>query len=168
MWVSQWINQYFMSVHSKVILDPPKHIETIWVSILVTWHHVNILPPKTATTNTLKKYHNEMTTNLHLTIYIYIYIYIIHIYCLAYRHFKGSLPPYLSSSLCTYEPSRSLRSYEKLLKIPKRNLKSFGQCSFSFMAPSLWNSLPATLRNVPTLSQFKSQLKTFLFAQAFL
>jgi len=88
---------------------------------------------------------------------------------LAYRHFEGSLPPYISSSLCTYEPSRSLRSSnEKLLKIPKRNLKSFAQRSFSFMAPSLWNSLPATLRNVPTLSQFKSQLKTFLFAQAFL
>ena len=30
------------------------------------------------------------------------------------------------------------------------------------MAPSLWNSLPATLRNVPTLSQFKSQLKNLL------
>ena len=88
---------------------------------------------------------------------------------LAYRHFDGSLPPYLSSSLCTYEPSRFLRSSnEKLLKIPKRNLKSFGQRSFSFMAPSLWNSLPATLRNVPTLSQFKLQLKTFSFAQAFL
>ena len=87
---------------------------------------------------------------------------------LAYRHFDGSLPPYLSSSLCTYEPSRSLRSSnEKLLKIPKWNLKSFGQRSFSFMAPSLWNSLLGTLRNVPTLSQFKSQLKT-LFAQAFL
>ena len=83
---------------------------------------------------------------------------------LAYRCSKGSLPPYLSSSLCTYELSCSLRSSnEKLLKIPKQNLKSFGQRSFSFMAPSLWNSLPATLRNVPTLSQ-----KNFLFAQAFL
>ena len=57
---------------------------------------------------------------------------------LAYCHFEGSLPPYLSSSLCTYEPSHSLwSSNEKLLKIPKRNLKSFGQRSFSFMAPSL-------------------------------
>ena len=47
---------------------------------------------------------------------------------LDYRHFEGSLPPYLSSFLCTYEPSRSLRSSnEKLLKIPKRKLKSFGQ-----------------------------------------
>ena len=88
---------------------------------------------------------------------------------LAYRHSEGSLPPYLSSSLCTYEPSGSLRSSnEKLIKIPKRNLKSFGQRSFSFMAPSLRNSLPATLRNIPSLSQFKSQLKTFLFAQTFL
>ena len=88
---------------------------------------------------------------------------------LAYHHFEGSLPLYLSSSLCTYESSRSLQSSnEKLLKIPKWNLKSFGQYSFSFMAPSLWNSLPATLTNVPTLSQIKSQLKTFLFAQAFL
>ena len=60
---------------------------------------------------------------------------------LAYRHFEGSLPPYLSSSLCAYESSRSLRSSnQKLLKIPKRNLKSFGQRSFSFMA----SSLPAT------------------------
>ena len=52
---------------------------------------------------------------------------------LAYCHFEESLPPYLSSSLCTYEPSRSLRSSnEKLLKIPKRNLKSFGQHFFQF------------------------------------
>ena len=27
------------------------------------------------------------------------------------------------------------------------------------MAPSVWNSLPADLRNLPTLSQFKSNLK---------
>ena len=86
---------------------------------------------------------------------------------LAYRQFEGSLPLYLSSSLCTYEPSRSLRySKEKLLKIPKRNLESFGDRSFSFMAPPVWNSLLADLRNLPTLSQFKSNFKTFLFAQA--
>ena len=81
---------------------------------------------------------------------------------------KHSYKLYLSSSLCTYEPSRSLRSSkEKLFKIPKRNLKSFGERSFRFMAPSVWNSLPADLRNLPTLSQFKSNLKTFLLTQAF-
>ena len=46
---------------------------------------------------------------------------------LAYRHFQGSLPPYLSSSLRSYEPSRSLRSSkEKLLKIPRGNLNLSG------------------------------------------
>ena len=83
---------------------------------------------------------------------------------LAYCHFERSLPPYLSSPLCTYEPSQSVQSSkEKLLKIPEQNLKSFGECSLSFMAPSVWNSLPADLRNLPTLSQFNSSLKTFLF-----
>jgi hypothetical protein len=87
---------------------------------------------------------------------------------LAYRHFDGSLPAYLSASLCTYQPSRSLRSSnEKLLKVPKRNLKTVGERSFSFIAPLVWNSLPASLRNLPTLSQFKAQLKTHFFRLAF-
>ena len=79
---------------------------------------------------------------------------------LAYRHFEWSLPPYLSSSLSTYELSCFLQSTnEKLLKIPKWNLKSFRQHSFSFMSRS---SLLATLRTVLTLSYFKSRLKTCL------
>ena len=87
---------------------------------------------------------------------------------LAYRHFDGTLPSYLSASLCTYQTSRTLRSSsEKLLKIRKRNLKSVGNRSFSFIAPTVWNSLPASLRNLPTLYDFKAQLKTFLLQQAF-
>ena len=63
-----------------------------------------------------------------------------------------------------YQTSRALwYSSEKLLKIPKRNFKSFSERSFNFLAPSVWNSLPAGLRNIPTLSGFKTQLKTFLF-----
>ena len=74
---------------------------------------------------------------------------------------------FTSLPLCTYKLSCFLQcSHEKLLKIPKQSLKSFGQYSFSFMVPSVWNSLQATLRNVPTLSQFKSHLKTFLFVQS--
>ena len=87
---------------------------------------------------------------------------------LAYRHFDGSLPAYLSDVLCTYETSRTLRSSsQKLLKIPKRNLKTVGDRSFGFAAPSLWNSLPDSLRDVPTLPLFKARLKTYLFSQAF-
>ena len=63
-----------------------------------------------------------------------------------YRHFDGTLPPYLSSTLKTYQPSRSLRlNDEKLLKVPRMNLKSFGYRSFSYQAPTVWNSLPSGL-----------------------
>ena len=48
-----------------------------------------------------------------------------------------------------HQPQRTLRSStEKLLKIPKCNLKSAGERSFMFTAPSIWNSLPSTLRSV--------------------
>jgi len=87
---------------------------------------------------------------------------------LAYHRFDGTLPSYLSGSLFIYQPSRSLRSSdEKLLKVPRRNLKSLGDCSFSFLAPTVWNSLPTPLRNKPSFSQFKSHLKTYYFSQAF-
>ena len=87
---------------------------------------------------------------------------------LAHCHFNGSLPSYLSASLCTYQTSRTLRSSnKKLLKITTFSLNSVGHHSFSFIAPTVWNSLPASLQNLPTLSDFKAQLKTFLFQQAF-
>ena len=85
-----------------------------------------------------------------------------------YRFFDGSLPGYLSQILCAYEPTRNLRSScEKLLKVPKRNTKTFGERSFSFLAPSVRNSLPSGLRNSSTLPLFKSRLKTHLFTTAF-
>jgi len=87
----------------------------------------------------------------------------------AYRHFDGSLPPYLSNVLKTYHPTRPLRSsYEKILVSPRFNRKTVGERSFSFSAPSVWNSLPVDIRNIPTLSAFKSNLKTLLFKKSFL
>ena len=57
---------------------------------------------------------------------------------LAFHHFDGTLPPYLSSSLCTYQPSRSHRSStERLLKIPKTNPKTFGERSFGYTVPTV-------------------------------
>ena len=71
---------------------------------------------------------------------------------LVYRHFEGTLPPYLSGVLHTYQPSRSLRSSsERLLRVPKRSLKTAGERSFSFLAPSIWNSLPASIRGLSGL-----------------
>ena len=87
---------------------------------------------------------------------------------LAFKHFNGTLPRYLSDSLYTYQTSRTLRSSsEKLLKLPKRNTKSFGERSFSFQAPLIWNALPSEIRNLQTLSSFKAALKTYFFRQAY-
>ena len=87
---------------------------------------------------------------------------------LAFQHFEGTLPTYLSATLCTYEPAGSLRSStERLLKSPRVNLKSAGERSFHFAAPAVWNSLPNSLRNIHSLPQFKKKLKTHLFSSCF-
>ena len=87
---------------------------------------------------------------------------------LAFRHFDNTLPAYLSQSLFTYQTSRTLRSSsEKLLKVPRTNLKTAGDRAFSSAASKVWNSLPQTLRNTETLGLFKSRLKTHLFCKAF-
>ena len=86
----------------------------------------------------------------------------------AFRHFDGTLPPYLSSSLCTNQPPRSFRSStERLLNIPKINLKTFGERSFGYIASTVWNSLPADLRASPSLPTFKVNLKRHFYRQAF-
>ncbi|KAI5085903.1 hypothetical protein C0J45_23077, partial [Silurus meridionalis] len=53
------------------------------------------------------------------------------------------------------------------LVVPKCNFKKFGGRSFAVQGPTLWNALPAHIRCVTELSTFKSQLKTYLFRQAF-
>ena len=53
-------------------------------------------------------------------------------------------------------PSDPKSKLRKILKTLKCNLKSFGERFFSFVAPSVWNSLPASLQNLPTLPEFKT------------
>ena len=87
---------------------------------------------------------------------------------LAFRHFDGSLPQYLSSRLDIYQPSRSLRSSnDRLLRVPRWKLKSFGYRSFSYQGPVVWNSLPTDLKLSSSLSSFKSRLKTHLFKKSY-
>ena len=70
---------------------------------------------------------------------------------------------YLSALLCTCQTPRTLWSSNEILKL--FNLKSVGEYSFSFIAPSIWNSLPASPRNFPTLGL--PYLQSFLFQQTF-
>ena len=88
----------------------------------------------------------------------------------AFRFFDGTLPPYLSSCLSVYTPSRTLRSSsdEKIYNSRARwKLKGFGRRSFSVQTPLVWNDPPPHIRHSSSLSQFKTSLKTFLFISAF-
>ena len=78
---------------------------------------------------------------------------------LAFRHFDGSLPQYLSSRLDIYQPSRSLRSSnDRLLRVPRWKLKSFGYRSFSYQGSVVWNSLPTDLKLSSSLFSFSPSL----------
>ena len=82
---------------------------------------------------------------------------------LTYKSLHNSAPSYLSNFLKPYVPSRRLRSSDaSLLTIPFVKSCS-GRRSFSFSAPTLWNSLPLRVRLSPTLLSFRASLKTFLY-----
>ena len=72
---------------------------------------------------------------------------------------------YLSDLLRVYSPSRQLRSSSdsRTLRIPHMKTKTFGHCSFSHAAPSVWNSLPHESRHIHSTTAFKTALKTHLF-----
>ena len=76
---------------------------------------------------------------------------------------------YLQNLLKIYVPRRSLRSSHDnyVLIKPAMKYKSYGERSFSFYGPFVWNSLPFELRKCDNINIFKKQLKTFLFKKAY-
>ena len=87
---------------------------------------------------------------------------------LAFRHFDGTLPPYLSDKLSHHTTSRTLRSSAQLLlNTPQTNLKTAGDRSFRFQTPHIWNSIPLQIRQSQSLTSFKKNMKTYLFWSAF-
>ena len=78
---------------------------------------------------------------------------------------QSKAPSYLSSLVSSYDPPRRLRSSSTyLLNVPRVNTKTYGERSFTYAAPRVWNSLPLSIRQIKGLNQFKSELKTHLFA----
>ena len=82
---------------------------------------------------------------------------------LTFKALHSGKPSYLSDLLIPYCPSRNLRSSSSNLLVIPDIRSSIGRRSFSFHAPSLWNSLPDSLRTTTTLSTFCKGLKTHLF-----
>ena len=84
---------------------------------------------------------------------------------LCHSFFSETAPVYFSDLLHVYSPSRQLRSLSdsRTLRIPHVRTKTFGNRSFSYAAPSAWNSLPREIRYIQSTTAFKTALKTHLF-----
>ena len=54
-----------------------------------------------------------------------------------------------------------------LLAVPSTRTKTYGDRAFAAAAPKLWNKLPDGLRAFTEINAFKSELKTFLFKNAY-
>jgi len=87
---------------------------------------------------------------------------------LTFKVMPAGTPLYLSRLLIPYCPSRVLRSSSScnLLQVPYTNV-IFSSCSLRAAAPSIWNSLPDSLRSSGTLHSFRRHLKTHLYQAAF-
>ena len=87
---------------------------------------------------------------------------------LTYCALHGLAPSYLTALLVPHWPSQALRSGQQhLLHVPQTRLLTFGDRSFAFAAPKLWNSLPCKIREAASLGAFKKALKTYLFGLAY-
>ena len=87
---------------------------------------------------------------------------------LTFKGLHGLAPKYVSDMLTRYAPGRRLRSSaETLLHVKVPRLKNTGGRAFEVAAPKLWNRLPSSLRNCLDFDDFKRDLKTHFYREAF-
>ena len=86
---------------------------------------------------------------------------------LTFKCLNDLAPSYLSSTLQSYTPPRSLRSSSGLLLREHSTFKKYGERAFYNCAPNLWNKLPLELKQCNTVDTFKGHLKTYLFEAAY-
>ena len=91
--------------------------------------------------------------------------------CLCYHCHSSTAPSYVTDMLHK-KPlhTRSTRSSSytmPLLNRPAHSKATLGDRSFSFASSSVWNSIPNDVRCAPSLSSFKSRLKTYLFCSVY-
>ena len=82
--------------------------------------------------------------------------------CLAHQSVTSVAPTYLSADiqLVSEHGRRHLRSSSyRTLAVP-RTRTTLGDRSFAIAGPRVWNSLPATIRQVTRYGQFRQHLKT--------
>jgi hypothetical protein len=79
-----------------------------------------------------------------------------------YKTLQNKQPSYLFDLLTQVTPSGRRSSTKFLLDLP-RLTSSNGRRSFTFAAPTIWNSIPLALRQSSSIMAFRSGLKTYLF-----
>jgi hypothetical protein len=84
-----------------------------------------------------------------------------------FKSLNGVAPAYIDDLLQIYNPPRTLRSSNKMKLVEPKSHHSWGDRSFSCAAPRIWNKLPLHIKSSNTLMQFKKNLKTYLFNEAF-
>ena len=91
--------------------------------------------------------------------------------CLCYHCHSSTAPSYVTGMLhrkplhtCN---TRSSSYTMPLLNRPAHSKATLDDRSFSFASSSVWNSIPNDVRCAPSLSSFKSRLKTYLFRSVY-
>ena len=92
---------------------------------------------------------------------------------ITFKVIHGLAPVYICELISIKDVSLSgycLRSTKSLtLNYPAlKSCKTLGGRSFFMAAPKLWNELPTEIRDLNSINNFKSAIKTYLFRQAFL
>ena len=87
---------------------------------------------------------------------------------LVHKALKGIAPPYLRQLIklyCEEQSKQSLRSFsDQRLLLRSQTIETMtSRKMFSYNAPIIWNSLPATLRFIEDTTVFQRNLKTFYF-----
>ena len=88
---------------------------------------------------------------------------------LAFKIFNGQAPQYFIDTIIARKPLRATRlaqlSHLCCPTFTRPRLKSCGDRAFYASSVVVWNGLPESLREIPTLSAFKRGLKSYLYAK---
>lgn len=133
-------------------------------------HHLQILQNIAAKIITQRRKHDHVTPILKELHWLPIAERIIYKVCLTcYKSINNMSPNYLTNMVTQYLPSRSLRSSIDTTILCKPNIKykSYGQRSFHYFGPHVWNDIPKTIRESKSVESFKQKLKTYLFNKVY-
>lgn len=88
--------------------------------------------------------------------------YILYRYAMfVFKCINNTAPTYLQDLI--EQPIRNSRSsFDGYLKVPNKIFSQYGQRSFSYLAPQIWNNIPQNIRSTNSENIFKQNLRIYL------